>query len=50
MVDTVRDTIDERLGPLLPALAALLSEPDIAARLQARGIDVAAATATLQLR
>jgi riboflavin synthase len=50
MVDTVRDTIDERLGPLLPALTALLSEPDIAERLRARGIDVAAATATLALR
>jgi riboflavin synthase len=31
MVDTVRDAVDERLGPLLPALAALLKE---------RGIDV----------
>lgn len=26
MVDTVRDTLDERLGPLLPALEALLRE------------------------
>ena len=31
MVDTVRDAVDERLGPLLPALAALLKE---------RGVDV----------
>ena len=26
MVDTVRDTLEERLGPLLPALTALLRE------------------------
>ena len=31
MVDTVRDALDERLGPLLPALRALLAE---------RGIDL----------
>ncbi len=31
MVDTVRDALDERLGPLLPALRALLAE---------RGVDV----------
>jgi riboflavin synthase len=31
MVDTVRDAVDERLGPLLPALEALLRE---------RGVDV----------
>jgi riboflavin synthase len=33
MVDTVRDAVDERLGPLMPALTALLKE---------RGIDVEA--------
>jgi riboflavin synthase len=33
MVDTVRDAVDERLGPLMPALTALLRE---------RGVDVAA--------
>ena len=33
MVDTVRDAVDERLGPLIPALAALLKE---------RGVDVEA--------
>lgn len=33
MVDTVRDVVDERLGPLLPALEALLRE---------RGIDLPA--------
>jgi riboflavin synthase len=33
MVDTVRDAVDERLGPLLPALTALLKE---------RGVDVEA--------
>jgi riboflavin synthase len=33
MVDTVRDTLEERLGPLLPALEALLRE---------RGLDVSA--------
>ena len=33
MVDTVRDTLEERLGPLLPALEALLRE---------RGLDVTA--------
>jgi hypothetical protein len=26
MVETVRDTIEEKLGPLLPALTALLRE------------------------
>jgi len=26
MVDTVRDALDERLGPLLPALQALLAQ------------------------
>ena len=31
MVDTVRDAVDERLGPLMPALTALLRE---------RGVDV----------
>jgi riboflavin synthase len=33
MVDTVRDAVDERLGPLMPALTALLKE---------RGVDVEA--------
>jgi len=31
MVDTVRDAVEERLGPLMPALTALLRE---------RGVDV----------
>jgi riboflavin synthase len=31
MVDTIRDAVDERLGPLLPALQGLLAE---------RGVDV----------
>ena len=30
MVDTVRDALDERLGPLLPALEALLRERGVA--------------------
>ncbi len=33
LVDTVRDAVEERIGPLLPALEALLAE---------RGVDVAA--------
>jgi len=37
MVDTVRDAVDERLGPLLPALQALLAE---------RGVDVEALLGT----
>jgi riboflavin synthase len=30
MVDTVRDALDEKLGPLLPALKALLRERGVA--------------------
>jgi riboflavin synthase len=37
MVDTVREAVDERLGPLLPALRTLLAE---------RGVDVEALLAT----
>jgi riboflavin synthase len=37
MVDTVRDAVDERLGPLMPALTALLRE---------RGVDVEALLST----
>ncbi len=40
MVDTVRDALDERLGPLLPALRVLLAE---------RGVDVDALAAPLPL-
>ncbi len=40
MVDTVRDALDERLGPLLPALRVLLAE---------RGVDVDALSAPLPL-
>jgi riboflavin synthase len=38
MVDTVRDALDERLGPLVPALRALLAE---------RGVDLDALSAPL---
>ncbi len=40
MVDTVRDALDERLGPLLPALRVLLAE---------RGVDMDALAAPLPL-
>jgi riboflavin synthase len=40
IVDTVRDALDERLGPLLPALRVLLAE---------RGVDVDALAAPLPL-
>ncbi len=40
MVDTVRDALDERLGPLLPALRVLLAE---------RGVDVDALAAPVPL-
>jgi len=39
-VDTVRDAIDARLGPLLPALEALLAQ-------QGQSLDELAAPATL---
>jgi riboflavin synthase len=40
VVDTVRDALDERLGPLLPALEALLAQ-------QGRSVDELGAALTL---
>ena len=40
VVDTVRDALDERLGPLLPALEALLAQ-------QGRNVDDLGAAITL---
>jgi len=42
-VDTVRDALDERLGPLLPALEALLAQ-------QGRSVDDLGAAIALPAR